>query len=46
MDLMGFVGSSEGLQMNMAFRQIKDPATRKRIVDLVKTLADSEKAVA
>lgn len=38
--LMRFVSTPEGLQLNLAFQKISDPATRKRIVDLVKTLAD------
>lgn len=37
--VMGFVSSSEGLQLNTAFSQIEDVETRRRIVDLVKALA-------
>ncbi|MCI4662684.1 MAG: helix-turn-helix transcriptional regulator [Neomegalonema sp.] len=40
--LMEFVSSAEGLQLNMAFSQIDSAETRKRIVDLVKTLAGPE----
>jgi transcriptional regulator with XRE-family HTH domain len=34
-----FVGSPEGLQLNLAFSHISDTATRRKIVDLVRTLA-------
>jgi transcriptional regulator with XRE-family HTH domain len=34
-----FVGSPEGLQLNIAFSHISDTATRRKIVDLVRTLA-------
>lgn len=37
--VMDFVSSSEGLQLNTAFNRISDAETRRRIVDLVKTLA-------
>ncbi len=37
--LMNFVSSSEGLQLNTAFSRIECEETRKRIVDLVKTLS-------
>jgi transcriptional regulator with XRE-family HTH domain len=37
--VMDFVNSPEGLQLNLAFQKISDSATRKRIVDLVRTLA-------
>ena len=37
--LMNFVSSAEGLQLNTAFSQIECEETRKRIVDLVKTLS-------
>lgn len=40
--VMDFVNSPEGLQLNMAFNKIKNPETRKRIVDLVKTLVAAE----
>lgn len=39
--VMDFVNSSEGLQLNQAFNRIKDLETRKRIVELVKTLAET-----
>jgi len=37
--VMDFVSSSEGLQLNTAFKKIGSQETRRRIVDLVKTLA-------
>ncbi|MCW2310092.1 helix-turn-helix domain-containing protein [Rhodobium gokarnense] len=40
--VVDFLSSSEGLALNKAFVQIKDAKVRKRIVDLVKSLADDE----
>lgn len=40
--VVDFLSSSEGLSLNKAFVQIKDAKVRKRIVDLVKSLADDE----
>jgi len=37
--VMDFVSSSEGLQLNTAFKKIGSQETRRKIVDLVKTLA-------
>lgn len=37
--VMDFVNSAEGLALNAAFASIEDAATRRRLVDLVKTLA-------
>lgn len=37
--VVDFLSSSEGLQLNRAFVKISDPKVRRRIVDLVKTLA-------
>lgn len=37
--VMNFVSSNEGLQLNTAFSRIECDETRKRIVDLVKTLS-------
>ena len=37
--VMDFLSSSEGLQLNKAFAQIRDPKVRRRIVDLVIALA-------
>ena len=39
--VMDFVSSSEGLQLNTAFKKIGSQETRRRLVDLVKTLADN-----
>src|SRR5262249_2277675 len=40
---MEFVSSGEGLQLSLAFMKIKDPKLRKRVLDLVKQMAeDSE----
>src|SRR5579863_6484103 len=35
-----FLSTNEGLQLNRAFAQIRDPKVRKRIVDLVTSLVD------
>lgn len=43
--VMAFVSSGEGLQLSLAFMKIKDPKVRKRVLDLVKSLADEEDAV-
>lgn len=40
--LMEFVSSPEGLQLSLAFMKIKDGKVRKRVLDLVKSLADEE----
>jgi len=40
-DVVDFISSVEGLQLNRAFASIKDPKVRKRIVDLVVALAGS-----
>ena len=37
--LVDFISSSEGLTLNRSFSRISDPKIRKRIVDLVETLA-------
>ncbi|MEO1328990.1 MAG: helix-turn-helix transcriptional regulator [Pseudomonadota bacterium] len=37
--LVDLVSSAEGFQLNAAFSRIEDPETRKRIVELVKTLS-------
>lgn len=41
--VIDFLSSSEGLQLNKAFANIKDPKVRKKIIDLVRSLADEEK---
>lgn len=40
--LSDFVMTSEGLTLNRAFARVSDPKVRKRIVDLVVTLADEQ----
>lgn len=40
--VVSFLSSSEGLQLNRAFVKIADPKVRRRIIDLVKSLADEE----
>jgi transcriptional regulator with XRE-family HTH domain len=40
--VMDFVSSGEGLQLSLAFMKIKDPKVRKRVLDLVKSLAEEE----
>jgi len=37
--IMDFLNSSEGLQLNRHFAAIKDPAVRRAVVDLVRSLA-------
>src|SRR5579872_6684982 len=38
--IMEFVSSGEGLQLSLAFMRIKDQKVRKRMLELVKSLAD------
>ena len=40
--VMEFVSSGEGLQLSLAFMKIKDPKVRRRVLDLVKSLANEE----
>ena len=40
--VVDFLNSSEGLQLNRAFVKISDAKVRRRIVDLVKALAEEE----
>ena len=40
LSLRAFISSNEGFALNEAFFKIKDPLTRRRIVGLVKSLAD------
>jgi transcriptional regulator with XRE-family HTH domain len=42
--VMKFVTSGEGLQLGLAFMKIKDAKVRKRVLDLVKSLAEEEAA--
>ncbi len=44
--VMEFVSSGEGLQLSLAFMKIKDPKVRKRVLDLVKSLANEEETAA
>jgi transcriptional regulator with XRE-family HTH domain len=39
--VVDFLSTAEGLALNRAFSRIKDPKVRKRVVDLVSTLAES-----
>jgi len=41
-----FLSTPEGLNLNLAFRRIKDPKIRKRIVELVMTLAGDDEQTA
>jgi transcriptional regulator with XRE-family HTH domain len=38
--VMEFLSSGEGLQLTLAFMRIKDGKVRKRVIDLIKSLAD------
>jgi len=40
--VVDFVNSAEGLQLNRAFARIAEPRIRRRIIDLVKALADDD----
>ncbi len=40
--VVDFLSSSEGLSLNKAFVRIEDPKVRRRIVDLVRSLAGDE----
>ena len=40
--VMDFMSSGEGLQLSLAFMKIKDGKVRKRVLDLVKSLAEEE----
>jgi transcriptional regulator with XRE-family HTH domain len=42
--VMEFLGSAEGLQLSLAFMRIKEPKVRKRVIELVKSLAGDEDA--
>ncbi len=41
-EIMGFLGSSEAIQLNRAFSEIVDPAVRRRVVELVKAIAKQD----
>jgi transcriptional regulator with XRE-family HTH domain len=38
--VMEFLSSGEGLQLSLAFMRIREPKVRKRVLDLVKSLAN------
>jgi transcriptional regulator with XRE-family HTH domain len=40
--VMEFVSSGEGLQLSLAFMRIKDAKVRKRVLDLVRSLAEDK----
>jgi transcriptional regulator with XRE-family HTH domain len=40
--VMEFVSSGEGMQLSLAFMKIRDVKVRKRVLDLVKSLAEEE----
>jgi len=40
--VMEFLSSGEGLQLSLAFMRIKDPKVRKRVLELVKSLAEGK----
>jgi transcriptional regulator with XRE-family HTH domain len=40
--VMEFLSSPEGLQLSLAFMRIKDVKVKRRILDLVRSLADEE----
>jgi transcriptional regulator with XRE-family HTH domain len=42
--VMEFLSSPEGLQLSLAFMRIKEPKVRKRVIDLVKSLAGDDDA--
>ena len=42
--VMDFLGTSDGIQLSRAFSELHDPKVRRRIIDLVKTLAESQKS--
>jgi hypothetical protein len=39
---MEFISSGEGLQLSLAFMRIKDAKVRKRVLDLMRSLADEK----
>lgn len=40
--VVDFLSSSEGVQLNRSFARIADPKVRRKIIDLVKTLASED----
>jgi hypothetical protein len=43
---MEFVSSGEGLQLSLAFMRIKDAKIRKRVLELVKSMANADESEA
>ena len=43
--VVDFLSTTEGLQLNRGFARIRDPKVRKKIIDLVLALANSEEAL-
>jgi transcriptional regulator with XRE-family HTH domain len=39
-EIIEFISSAEGLQLNKAFAEIGDPVVRRKLVELLKTLAE------
>jgi transcriptional regulator with XRE-family HTH domain len=44
--ILDFIATAEGLHLNKAFARIQDPKVRKRIIDLIASLAGDEPSVA
>ena len=40
--VLDFLNSSEGLQLNKAFAEIRDPTVRRKLVELLKILAEQD----
>lgn len=40
--VVDFLSSAEGLHLNRSFARIKDPKVRKKVIDLIATLAEQE----
>ena len=40
--IMNFLGTVEGLQLNTSFQKIKHAETRRKLLDLIKTISDLE----
>jgi transcriptional regulator with XRE-family HTH domain len=43
-EIIDFISSAEGLQLNKAFAEIADPVVRRKLVELLKTLAEKPDA--
>lgn len=42
-DVSEFAGSPDGIELNKAFVEIRDPAVRRQVLDLIKALARSSR---